>query len=462
MLAIAQPTPLEPCWVKGVARQLQCGRVRVAENPDRPDGRRLEVRFAVMPAAAKNRAPDPLFVFAGGPGQAATQAAGHLQPILQRINARRDIVFVDQRGTGDSNPLVCARPQAATSLSEAVNAQIIAGTLARCVERLMPSADPAQYATWIAVRDIDTVRRQLGAEQINLWGASYGTRAALEYLRQYPQRVRSAILDGVAPAGMALPASAAVDADNALQRMLDACLEDAHCRQLDPAPQAALYSLAALAAQRAQVRVPHPLTGATETIALDSIALAGVLRAALYTPQQSSMLPYALAQAGGGDFTALFALQGKLLGRLEQGFGELMHFAVICAEDMPLVDGLAVNAARATRFGTGLIDLYREACRHIPTRSVPPEFYAMKPVDVPVLILSGGLDPVTGPRWGDWVAKRLPRSLHLGHGISGQGCVPDLLHRFVRQAGTGNLDDGCLKRIPAARPYRPVGTEAAG
>jgi len=180
-----QAQPLQACRLKGIERAVQCGQVEMPENPDTPTGRRLTIHFAVVPALAKNKAPDPLFVFAGGPGQAAMQVAGPLQPVLAQINARRDIVYVDQRGTGRSNALECDRPRRTLPLAESVDPARAIVELASCVARL--PADPAQYATWIAVRDIDAVRQALGAAQINLWGGSYGTRAALEYLRQFPQ-----------------------------------------------------------------------------------------------------------------------------------------------------------------------------------------------------------------------------------------------------------------------------------
>ncbi len=465
----ADPAPLAPCRLKGIEREVRCGSVSMPEDPDQPDGRRLSIRFAVVPALAKNKAPDPVFVLAGGPGQAATRVAGPMQPVLSRLNARRDIVYVDQRGTGDSNPLACERDKPGQSIADSVDLARAIARLDTCLQQLAARADTRQYATWIAMRDLDAVRATLGAERINLWGGSYGTRAALEYLRQFPQRVRSVVLDGVAPASMALPASFAVDSEAALQTTLDACQADATCRAQYPQLAANLAQLRAAAERGAEIDLAHPLTGVRETVKLDQEMLAGLLRAPLYAPQLGAALPFALMQAASGRYEPLFALNLALSGRVAENFAEVMHFAVVCAEDLPRIDGAARAAAAATRFGTGFIAMYERACARVAVRAVPPEFYALPSASVPVLVLSGGVDPATPPRHGEQVARALPRALHLvaphlGHGVTQHGCAPELIQRFVRQAdaaGRGPFagiedgkDAGCLARLPAPPAFR--------
>lgn len=458
--AHAHRAALEPCRLQGLEREARCGRVEVAEDPDAPAGRRIAIHFAVVPALARDKLPDPVFVLAGGPGQAATRVAAQVQPVFASLNARRDIVYVDQRGTGKSNALACPTPDRTPSLAETIDRLRAAERLSECLRAI--DADPRQYATWIAMRDVDAVRAALGVERINLWGASYGTRAALEYLRQFPQRVRAVVLDGVAPPDMALPASFAIDSEAALSRLLAGCARDADCRARYPGIDASVDALLANAARGLRVTVAHPLTGRAETLRLDRAALAGLLRAPLYAPPLAAVLPHALAEAAGGEFAPLVALSTALTARVAESFAEGMHFAVICAEDLPRVDAAALAAARATRFGTIFIDVYREACRDIPVRAVPHAFYEIPPADAPVLILSGGADPATPPRHGEAVARRLERALHLvapnlGHGISAQGCAPELIARFVRQAGFDGIDGGCLQRIPAPVVFRPPG-----
>jgi len=460
--ASARSDGLEPCRLQGIEREILCGRIVAAENPDEPTGRTVDVHFAVVPAVARNARPDPVFVLAGGPGQAATRVAGAVMPVFGELNARRDIVFIDQRGTGQSNALDC--PEASTSLAATLDPSQQLEQVQACLRGL--KADTRQYATWIAVRDFDAVRRKLGAERINLWGASYGTRAALEYLRQFPQHVRTAVLDGVAPPDMALPAAFAVDADAALERLVKVCQADDDCRARYPDFAARIERLLTRADAGFEITVPHPLSGGAQVLRVDRRLLGSLLRVPLYVPSLAAVLPFALAEAGGGDFAALVALSTAVGTRMTENFAVGMHFAVICAEDLPRVTAARRAEAAATRFGTHFVDLYAGACPAVATRPVPDAFYDIGRVDVPVLLLSGGLDPATPPRHGATVAQRLGRARHvvapnLGHGITGQSCAPRLVTRFIRDGDFGDLDFACLEQLPAARFFAPIESEPA-
>jgi pimeloyl-ACP methyl ester carboxylesterase len=332
--------------------------------------------------------------------------------------------------------------------------------LRTCLAKL--DADLRQYATWIAMRDVDAVRAALGYEQINLWGGSYGTRAALEYLRQFPAHVRSAVLDGAAPPDMMLPASFSIDADAALARVTAACARDVDCAARYPRLAADLDRLLATLGGHAAraITVAHPLTGRRETLPLDRDTFAGLLRPPLYAPQLAALLPYALAEAATDNFAPLIAL-GTALGGTEDNFFEGMHFAVICAEDVPRLTAAAKERAARTRFGAAFTEMYERICRGVPARPVPAAFYDIPASKVPVLILSGGADPVTPPRYGDAVARKLGNARHLiaehvGHGVSQQGCAPELVQRFIREAKVDAVDGACLAQLPAPRFFQPI------
>ncbi len=463
-LAGAADASTAPCRLKGIEREIQCGSLKVAEDPDRPEGRRIDVHFAVVPALARARPLEPVFVFAGGPGQSARATAAQVQPLFERLNARRDIVYVDQRGTGGSNALACEseRPQPNDSLAELLDVRRSATRTRECLRRLAAANDLRQYATWIAVGDIDAVRDALGYAQINLWGASYGTRAALEYLRQFPSRVRSMVLDGVAPPDMGLPASFALDAQASLDALIASCAREAGCKRRYPDLAAAIGRLLALAGTGIEADVAHPLTGRAEHVRIDRDMLAAALRVPLYAPTRAALLPYALAEAASGNLAPLLATSSSLSARLAEDFAQGLHFAVVCAEDMPRIDGAARRAAAATFFGTGLVELYETACAQVPTRPVPAAFYRIAEADVPVLIVSGGADPATPPRHGDSVARQLKRATHLiaphlAHGVSMQGCAPDLIAEFIRQASAAGLARECLQELPAPDFFAPPG-----
>ncbi len=458
--------PTEPCRLKGIDREVQCGKISVAEDPDRPDGSRIDVHYAVVPALARVRPLEPVYVFAGGPGQAARKVAGQVQPLFARLNARRDIVYIDQRGTGASNALACeSERQPGASLAETLDAERLSARTRECLRRLAKDNDLRQYATWIAVRDVDAVRAALGHPRINLWGASYGTRAALEYLRQFPQHVRSVVLDGAAPPDMALPASFAIDAQASLERLVSACAGDAACDSRYPALGADIERLLArVEGAGLKTTVTHPLTGRPEALRLEPATLASVLRVPLYLAPLAALLPYALAEASRDNLTPLLAVAASLTSSVTENFAEGMHFAVVCAEDLPRVDDAARAAVAATRFGSSFIRIYDEACAAVPKREVPAAFYHLSDADVPVLVLSGGADPATPPRHGERVAREMKRATHvvaphLAHGVSMHGCAPELVANFIRQAGAAGLDLDCLNRLPAPKFFAPPSGE---
>jgi pimeloyl-ACP methyl ester carboxylesterase len=453
--APAATAQLAECRVPGIERSLSCGSVTVPEDPARPDGPTLDVGYVVVPAVARRKEPDPIFVLAGGPGQAGRRIAGSVLPVLAELNTRRDIVFIDQRGTGQSGALACPDDD---SLAATLDP---AQQLARLQACLRGHGERTRHMpTWIAVRDFDAVRRALGAERVNLWGASYGTRAALEYLRQYPQHVRSVVLDGVAPPDMVLPVAFARDADAALDALVAACRADTRCAARFPDVQQRIDALLVRADAGFDITARHPVSGAPQPLRVDRRLLSSLLRVPLYVPTLAAVLPQALAAAGGGDFDALVALTAAVGGRMQEEVALGMHFAVVCAEDVPRIDDAARAAAATTRFGATFPDLYRDACSAVAVGTVPAAFYMVPKSDVPVLILSGGRDPATPPRHGDAVAARLGNARHivapaLGHGVSSQGCAPRLIARFVRSAEHGSLDAACLERLPSPTFFEP-------
>ncbi len=214
---------LHPCHLAHVGVETMCGTYEVFEDRARGAGRKLRLNVAVMPALVAHPEPDPLFILAGGPGQSATSTAPALAAVFDRVRKHRDIVFVDQRGTGKSNPLECPQKREPT-LNERLDSQPNDEELKTCLAAY--DADPRLYTTPIAMDDLDEVRGALGYEKINLWGGSYGTRAALVYMRQHEDRVRTATLDGVAPFTLELPLSVAKDGQRALDSMFAACASD--------------------------------------------------------------------------------------------------------------------------------------------------------------------------------------------------------------------------------------------
>jgi pimeloyl-ACP methyl ester carboxylesterase len=459
----ADPLPLQPCRLKGVEHDALCGSVKRPLDPDTPQGVQIDVHFAVLPALARNKKPDPVFFFAGGPGQSAIALAGPLGRQFARFSNRRDVVLIDQRGTGRSAPLMCDDEPATRPLADSADPQRQVEQLQRCRAALqkLPHGDLRQYTTTIAVGDADAVRRALGAEQVNAIGGSYGTRVVLELLRQFPQTVRRAVLDGVAPPDMALPASFSPDTQAAFDALLGSCEAEPACKALYPQLRAQWAAL--LAGLPRAVTLPHPVTGRDETLTLTRDMVTGLVRQPLYVPVLASGLPYAVSEATQGRFVALVGLAGALGGGRDVRLAAGMHFSVVCSEDMPRIDSTADRPG--SDFGEAFAGIYRRVCDGWPRGRVPAEFYSVPASSAPVLVLSGGIDPATPPRHGERVAQALGARArpvvvpNAGHGVMGLGCMRDVLYRFVdaeNDADALKVDTGCALAIPRPPSFRPV------
>jgi pimeloyl-ACP methyl ester carboxylesterase len=465
--------PLHPCTSEEGPTDAFCGTLPVFENRAAGSGRRLNLNIVVLPALSANGPADPLFFLAGGPGQAAAQLAPQVREMFRQVQRDRDIVLVDQRGTGKSNPLEC-RSQANTLRELTEPDEIALARLRTCLEGY--DADVRFYTTPIAMDDLDDVRAHLGYERINLYGGSYGTRAALVYVRQHGARVRSMILDGVAPTDMRLPLFTARDAQRALDKLLTACEADSSCRAAHPGLAARTRALMQrLDARPERVRVTHPRTGLMEEAVIDARLVATVIFGALYSPLTASLVPTLLARAEGNDFQGLLALAFASDGAPEN-MSVGMQLSVVCSEDAPGVTRADLEReGQGTVFGSHLLSGQVKACEMWPKGTIDASYYQPVVSDVPTLVLSGEVDPVTPPGWGDEVARHLRHARHItvpatGHGVVGTGCGQQLVKAFIDQASAADLDTSCIDRIrrppffltPAGPDPAPAGDGSTG
>jgi pimeloyl-ACP methyl ester carboxylesterase len=438
---------LQPCTSEEGPTGAYCGSLAVWEDRAAGKGRRIDLRMVVFPALRRDPKPDPLFVFAGGPGQGAAKMALTLGTLFRRFQKDRDIVLVDQRGTGGSHPLNCRAPEGdSDDLSKLGDdpTQLYRD----CLQRY--DADPKLYTTSIAMDDIEEVRRHLGYGPINLWGASYGTRAALVYLRQYPDAVRSAVLDGVAPPGMALPLYFPRDGQRALDLAFEACWREAACHAAFPDLRAKFEAVLKRLAANPKVKLTHPRTGMRSEVVLSRATAAAILMGALYSPATAALLPRVIADAAAGDYGGLLGLAsaGEAMG---EGISEGMHLSVVCAEDFPRIQAAEIGRVTANTFlGEEMIRNRMKACAFWPAKPPGEEFYRTVVSDKPVLLLSGELDPVTPPGWAAEGAGGLKNSRQIvvpgaGHGVSSLGCVSKLMGQFLEEGTAANLNAECVK-----------------
>jgi pimeloyl-ACP methyl ester carboxylesterase len=429
----------------------QCGSIAVLENRDGPaNGRSLDIHFALIPASNSQPQTDPVFLLAGGPGQAAISAYTPILPALQRLNQSRDIVLVDQRGTGRSNPLACP---GVNELPLDSSREDLEAALASCRQELTAAHDLTQYHTTLAMQDLDEVRAALGYEQINLIGTSYGSRAALEYMRLFPEHLRSAVLNAVVGPELVLQLQAPRDGQRALDLFFARCANDADCQAAFPDLETDFATLLSLAEGGVAVRLSHPLNGEVVDLTLNRDEFMQSIFTLLYSAEIVSLLPLLLHNAAeSGDFGPLLAQFLTVSGGV--GLYQGMFYAVACNEDAPHIDLTEAETFRAgTQFGLAAADLVA-LCADWPQAVVPEALRQPVTAVVPTLLLSGNADPITPPQYAEAVAATLPNSLHLivphyGHDVLLAGCLILVVEDFIRRGSVDELDTGCLEQIQA-------------
>jgi pimeloyl-ACP methyl ester carboxylesterase len=445
---------LEACQLgaAGSASRLaaRCGVFRVPEDRSKPDGRSIDLKIAVVPAVSRSPARDPLVFLTGGPGQAATESYPQLAPAFRRINRDRDIVLVDQRGTGGSNALRC--PEEEGQDLALLDEERIGPWVSRCLEVL--TGDPRFYTTSIAMTDLDAVREALGYERVDLYGLSYGTRAALTYLRMFPERARAVILDGVVPPTEVLGLDVAADAQRAIDLVIARCSSDPRCRVAFPDLSKDLEAVMEGLATPVTMTLRHPRTGETEDLLFSREMAAYAIRLLSYSQETASLVPLLLSSAARSDLAPLAAQFLIVTARVGETMAEGMGISVVCSEDFPfLEEETLAERNRDTYLGALQTDSLKLVCPLWPRGDVPADFKTPVPPSAPVLLLSGEADPVTPPENGELTASQLgPKALHLvargqGHIVIHRGCIPQLAADFIERGSFEDLDTSCVEEI---------------
>lgn len=470
----------EPCSLTAPAAaavEARCSSLEVAEArreeaPGKPagtaadtaadqaaSGRKIRLAIALVPANGAAEA-DPVYMIAGGPGQSALDSYAQVHAAFHHVRRNRHIILVDARGTGGSQPLRCQDSDGQDAFADPGHeAPDKARALAEhCRDELSKTADLRFYTTGDHIRDLDQVRAALGVERINLVGISYGTRVAQQYAKAFPARTRSLVLDSVVPNSLALGQDHARNLEAALTahfercRALKACLD----QMGDPARQLAAIRSRLEAAGQAAVRYRDPVSGDWREEIPRYGHLAGLLRMYAYHPATAATLPLILHEAANQRYESLLAQARNLTGSLGQSIYHGMQLSVMCSED---VDDFHPDADdRDTVLGNVLVELSRVQCAVWPKGRRAADFREPLTGDTPVLVLSGELDPVTPPRYGDEVVAPLTQGRHLvlsgqGHGVLGVGCMPRLFAQFLERADAEGLDPACLKPLKALPPF---------
>ena len=431
----------------------RCGTFTVPEDRRTGRGRMLALKTIVIPSRSANPGL-PIFIFAGGPGQATTDQA----PIIAGLwhPQQHDVVFIDLRGTDRATGLDCGMEGSDDDPQSYLRPFLGAGAgYAKCRDKLSRRADLKQYTTSISVQDVDDLRKALGYSRINIEAGSYGTRAAIEYIRQFGRHVHAAALYSLVPPESRSPLAHASAAQRAYDQMVKQCEIEPACRAAYPNLKADVGTiLRRLRSKPASVAVPHPATGAQVSVTLDDADFAGALRVMLYNIVNQRRIPLLLHRALAGDYTpfATTALQSN------RNFAKILRvgllFSVSCSEDAWRIrPGEPERESRGTFLGTQRVKGQLAACSVWPRGRVPAGFYDPPVSDVPVLLVSGNLDPVTPPYWGEVTQRRFRNALHVvvetGTHVPINPCLDEMQKRLFATGSLKGLDASCVNEAKA-------------
>lgn len=447
----------QPCSLDSPASrdslEAQCATFEVPEDRANPQGRRIALNIALLvPDKPEDAQPDPVFFLAGGPGQSAVDSYPMVDAAFADVRKHRNVILVDQRGTGRSNLLSCEAPEEDDASVEALQAGAAA-----CAATLSKKADLRHYTTTDAVADLDAVREAIGAAKINLVGVSYGTRVAQQYAMRHPASTRSIVLDSVVPNTLQLGSIFARNLDDALALQFAQCTGNPACKAALGDPRAELDALlATLRANPVTVRYRDASTGEEREDVLRAETVAGLVRMYAYMPQAAALLPKLIHEARNGRYGDLMALARMVQGDMKDAMAMGMQLSVICSEDD---EGMVARSAdEGTVLGNRMAEGLAAMCRAWPKGQVPADFHTALSGAVPALVLEGEFDPVTPPRYGEEVVKGLPKGRLFvlrgqGHAVIGAGCMPKLFAQFVDKTDAAALDGACLEKLNYVPPF---------
>jgi pimeloyl-ACP methyl ester carboxylesterase len=449
-LGTFKPTSETGCFIHGSTAKLECKTFSLPLDYSNPKGQTVDVFAAVMPSRGGKASSDPLVLLAGGPGQAASEVIQLVDAVVGDLRNGRDVLIVDQRGTGRSHPLACDSIE-----SNIVTLEAYSKAIKECREA--ESLPVRHFNFENIVRDLEEIRASLGYEQLNLWGISWGTRTAAHYLRRYPDKVRSVVVDGVLPPQVPLVGTVADSVERAKNLLIEDCKISAACNARYPDIDGTLQKLLAMAKAGDLVfDGVNPLTGEAEKNNIDFITAINGLHALFYNADVTTAIPYALDEAVKGNLKPWLVYSFNT-SALESPIYTGSFLSIFCGEEMSKVTEDSVRVAGKDSFAKDAhYQLWNAGCKAWDYVPAAPDSHEVLESDVPTLVLSGKLDPITPPSMGDEWVKSFSNSRHIvlegtGHNTSFSACMPTLITGFVKNLDVEALETECLdhlKRLP--------------
>lgn len=466
-------TPLDcPFPVPG-GLKIQCGYLEVLEDRSIPNGPTIRLMVAILKSTAKNPQPDPLIFLQGGPGMGAVgiipgSGAGFLTTFLNR----RDVILFDQRGTGLSDPVLnCPQQEQVTeqNLGKPITLEEIlpqAQQIAHdCRESLLGRGIRLEaYNSSENAADVEDLRQALGYERVNLYGISYGTRLALTVLRDYPQGLRSVILNSTFPPSANTYREGLANTNRAFEILFQGCQADFWCRLAYPNLRQVFYDLVdRLNSQPETIQAKNPRTGELAPFTLTGDSITSLIFGQLYNTGLLGRLPALIYDASDGEYTQIVNQLWES-GRINNSFAIGMAMSVFCSEEAPFAGNLEQPAdphfpeTLQRHIDISLMSgkLGLEVCKIWDVPAAPASDEQAVTGNVPVLILNGQYDPVTPPAWGQSTARALENGYFyelpgVGHGVLAGGACPQGMMLAFLNNPTQPPNSSCIASMPAPK-----------
>lgn len=472
------PFNLPENLVEGV--DVECGTVSVPEDRENPQKRTLRLAVAIFHPQGGASNPEPVVYLAGGPGASALKMVDlaferNFAPILA---AGRDLILFDQRGVGFSEPaLDCPEVNDLNlqlldqkldgqELTDAEMEALFDAAFRNCEQQLTAIADLGMYNTLASAADVNDLRLALGYEKVNLWGSSYGTRLALEVLRDYPEGVRSAVLDGVYPPDVDLYLETPANLERALSWLFESCAADPACDAAYPDLRNVFFeTVASLNENPVNLTISDPISHRVHSVLFDGDTLFSMVFLLLYESQAQPFLPWLLDQAWRGEMDMLGQVFASILANSTLSSRGMM-FSVQCNEELSFSTQQQYDEQvraypdiapylRETVLG----DASYEICAFWDSgRAARQENEAVNS-EIPTLILQGELDPITPPAWSQHAAETLPNSFYVlfplsAHGALNSECAWGIAVAFLHDPQQAP-DTACIAEMEVLPFYIP-------
>jgi pimeloyl-ACP methyl ester carboxylesterase len=459
---------------------VECGYLIVPESRSAPSGnfpsnRTLRIYFTIVKSLNENPSLDPIVFLYGGPGGNSggiLKAFGD-QQVQDLVLSRSDFIVFDHRGTGFSEPALFA-PEVNPLWSDAFlkdfdfdeRAQRFIEAIFQAHTRFVDTGiNLAAVNTPEIASDLNDLRLALGYEKINLWGISYGTRVALAAMRDYPEGIRSVILDSTVPVQVSQYVEAILNAMHAFNLLFDAVAADPKTKVAYPDLKAVFYEVfERLKKKPVLIPTKHPLTNQAIELRLTGEVFIGIFCIGFYSSEAISKMPNRIYQAYRGNYQKLAEILLKQLNYSASnlpGRSQGMYYSVNCCDDkVTSKTGEEIikyaqkypemSSLPLTEFALGnhITDI---AAKWGARTAGPAEHEAVKS-DIPTLILAGEFDQNTPSYWGKLAGETLTNSHYIefpgtGHGvINNGGCALSVIKAFF-DSPASRPDDTCVRAL---------------